>query len=227
MWPLLLTLAYLSRRPRRAVSAVCVAGVLAVTVWRFVIFDGTDKYRTFGTDFRADMLLAGALVATVVVSGKTRLISRLSEILVLPGICYIIAVWILVPDFNETTPAQFRLYYTVCLPFVWIATASIIGYLVTHQGMLLDRAMSVRFLKYTGTISYGIYLWHYPVIAALQSKLHNKNFLLVAALIGTYIAAGLSYRYLERPLHNRWHANLKPGVRARRLEEGEPSPHTM
>jgi peptidoglycan/LPS O-acetylase OafA/YrhL len=60
----------------------------------------------------------------------------------------------------------------------------------------------------TGMISYGLYLWHYPVFRALQDHgLGRLQILLVGSAI-TYFFAFLSYCLIEHPLlrYRRSHA---------------------
>jgi peptidoglycan/LPS O-acetylase OafA/YrhL len=73
-----------------------------------------------------------------------------------------------------------------------------------------ERSTAVRFLEsrplaYVGTISYGIYLLHLPVmyvaeIALRRVDLYSPVSLFVAGVVGSIVVAGLSYRYFERPI---------------------------
>lgn len=68
------------------------------------------------------------------------------------------------------------------------------------------RLASARWLAATGTISYGIYLWHEPVQRAvfggtLKNNLHGWPLFLaggVVALTVTVLVAALSWRFIER-----------------------------
>lgn len=69
------------------------------------------------------------------------------------------------------------------------------------------RWLASRPLTWLGDTSYGIYLWHYPVLMLLDRTLlahWNTPALALAALpvalLVTAVLAGLSYRYLEAPL---------------------------
>lgn len=87
-----------------------------------------------------------------------------------------------------------------------------------------------RVLVYLGTISYGIYLWHFPVMHFLlqQPQVYfggeplpivtirgTTGFwtLQLATFLGTVIIAALSYRFLEKPLTN-WGERLLARRRA-------------
>lgn len=211
VWPIALLVAMRMRRPARALAVFAAIGCVAAIAIRFATFDGTNLYRTFGTDYRMDMIFAGALLAIALRSGGEDQIRRVSRILVAPAILYIVAVWFLVPDFNDPTAAdEMRLYYTVGLPLVGLATVVIIGHIVTHAGGWLERALTIKPLTYTGKISYGLYLWHYAIISAANTVADlSPVVLLVVTLLGSYVAASLSWRFLEKPLHDRYHERLK------------------
>jgi peptidoglycan/LPS O-acetylase OafA/YrhL len=58
----------------------------------------------------------------------------------------------------------------------------------------------MRIFIYLGTISYGIYLWHYLVIKALVKYTHwEPHTILYASILFTLIIASLSWHVLEKP----------------------------
>ncbi len=211
IWPLILLLALRAKQPLRTLTIAAATGCVAASVIRFATFDGTNLYRTFGTDYRIDMILAGVLLAVALRAGHDSVIRQASRVLVVPALAFIVVIWFAVPDFNDPTAAdEMRLYYTVGLPLVALSTVTLIGHLVTHVGGWLDRAMSIKPMLYTGKISYGLYLWHYAVISAVNTVTElNAAALFVVTLIGSYAAASLSWRFLEKPLHDRFHERLK------------------
>jgi peptidoglycan/LPS O-acetylase OafA/YrhL len=75
------------------------------------------------------------------------------------------------------------------------------------------RALSWRPLVVIGQVSYGLYLWHWPVIAFLSTTSTGlQGWSLTALRVVTMaVATGLSYRLLEQPIRQqRW------SIRARR-----------
>lgn len=215
-WPLVVILAHRFRHPLRTLTTVALTVSISAVTLRFAIFDGTHIHRTFGTDFRVDMLLAGALLAIAVQAGRRELVRRLSRFAVAPAIAYLFAISAIVPEFDaEGTENATRIYYTYGLPFVALATVSIIGFILTHQRHGLTRAMTWAPLDYTGRISYGMYLWHYPIAMGLRSATDlNENVALVLCLAGTYVAATVSWRLIEQPLSLRYHDRLRPAAKA-------------
>lgn len=68
---------------------------------------------------------------------------------------------------------------------------------------LLGNLLSWRPLRWLGTRSYGIYLWHYPVIVLSTpvQEIGNPVFWhIVLKVIVTFILAELSYHFIEKPV---------------------------
>lgn len=214
LWPLIVILCLRARRGVRVLAVTAGLISVAATVGRFVTFNGSDMYRTFGTDFRVDMLTVGALLAIAIYTGRTTTVQKASRALLVPACAVIITAIIVMPDFDLASGAQAqRWYYWVGLPFVGLSTATVVGYLFTHQKSRLASVLEWRPLAYTGRISYGMYLWHYPILMAVAAATkHAVNPLLwfIVGLIGTYVMAGLSFRFVERPLQHRFHGRLRP-----------------
>jgi peptidoglycan/LPS O-acetylase OafA/YrhL len=63
------------------------------------------------------------------------------------------------------------------------------------------RVLRTRGLAALGLISYGIFLWHYPLLAELRDRgVHGWLALAAAGLPLTIACAAISYRLVERPL---------------------------
>jgi hypothetical protein len=75
----------------------------------------------------------------------------------------------------------------------------------------LGLALSVRPIRYIGKISYGLYLWHWPVIVELTSaRTHTSGLALSAIRVGVTLAlATASFYLVEQPIRHGW-----PAVRA-------------
>jgi peptidoglycan/LPS O-acetylase OafA/YrhL len=70
----------------------------------------------------------------------------------------------------------------------------------------ISRGLSVRPLVWLGTLSYSLYLWHFPVLWAF----HANDRLLALAV--TFLLAWLSYRYVEQPFRRRRSARVEPSL---------------
>jgi hypothetical protein len=103
------------------------------------------------------------------------------------------------------------------LELLSVATAATLAAAVT-PGSLLGRALGVRPLRWVGVRSYGIYLWHYPVIvltAAAGAAGGPVSLGRATAIIaGTVVAAAVSWRFIEEPIRRgarlRWSTPVKP-----------------
>jgi hypothetical protein len=95
------------------------------------------------------------------------------------------------------------------------ASTTLIGGLMLSHGPV-TRLLSMRVPVYLGRISYGTYLWHWPVIVVLAKVLHAgpRGVAFLALGVGTGLAA-LSYEVLEMPVRqartlarHRWRAAI-------------------
>ncbi len=102
-----------------------------------------------------------------------------------------------------------------------VATAATVAAVVT-PGSLLGRALGVRPLRWLGVRSYGIYLWHYPVIvltaAAGTAGAAVSLGRAAAIIVGTVAAAAVSWRFIEEP--------IRRGARVRRIAPVSPAETT-
>ena len=66
-------------------------------------------------------------------------------------------------------------------------------------------------LRYLGTISYGIYLWHLPVILSLKKVTWVHGATALPYVIGlTLLLAMLSWHFFERPILQGVHRRIVP-----------------
>ncbi len=85
------------------------------------------------------------------------------------------------------------------------ATAAVILTVVVRPGAWLSRALSLGALGYIGRISYGLYLYHYPMFLMLDGQHTGLTGagLLAVRLAATGAAAVASYHLVEMPVRNR------------------------
>jgi peptidoglycan/LPS O-acetylase OafA/YrhL len=196
-WPLLLFGLYaVARRagPRRwtVVRGVIAAGALVSLALAFQ-YARTDVNRAyFGTDARAYQLLAGALLAlTPQLFGfgpRARLwLQRLAPVAFL-------ALVVLATSAVGLGPVGRGFAAT-------IAAFTLLLALENAEGGIARRALSLPPIVYLGRISYGTYLWQWPVIlvATKSFGLGSRETLLIGALVATALAS-LSYQLLEQPI---------------------------
>ena len=104
---------------------------------------------------------------------------------------------------------------------VAVATAGVILLVVVRPRAVVSRILSLGVLGYIGRISYGLYLYHYPLFLMIDNQHTGLTgvALLVARLGATAAVAVASYHLIEMPIRQRrilrgWHlvAALPIGV---------------
>ncbi|MDQ0246128.1 lysophospholipase L1-like esterase [Bacillus fengqiuensis] len=84
-----------------------------------------------------------------------------------------------------------------------ITTALLVLSLSMPSTVIANKIMGAKPLKWIGIRSYGIYLWHYPVIMLMNSNVNTGgvNYIKAALEITlTFILASLSYTFVEKPI---------------------------
>ncbi|WP_315781447.1 MULTISPECIES: acyltransferase family protein [unclassified Bradyrhizobium] len=70
------------------------------------------------------------------------------------------------------------------------------------EGWVNRRLLSTRLMVFIGTISYPLYLWHWPLLAFAKDILHHETSAAVrgALVAGAVGLAWLTYQFVERPI---------------------------
>ncbi|MDX6275197.1 MAG: hypothetical protein QOJ92_2407 [Frankiales bacterium] len=205
LWPLIVVAALALARRRRwlvgvvaAVGAAASAGGTALASIRGA--DATGLY--YRTDTRAQALLVGALLAVLLTRpgldapprpGRWRgaLWSGLA-VLALGGTA---VLW------SESHGDQ-RWLYRGGLLLAALCAAGLVAVASQQPGSWFGRALSLWPLRTLGLISYGVYLWHWPVDLALTAERTNLHgpALLGARVVTTLALAVLSWFLVEQPI---------------------------
>jgi SGNH domain-containing protein len=96
-------------------------------------------------------------------------------------------------------PGSGSFYYRGGATLVALVFAVLIWSVERAPGSAVARCLSVRPVRWVGSISYGIYLWHLPVIRFLPELL-PPPVVAVADVTVTLALATASYYLLERPI---------------------------
>lgn len=197
VWPVLVLLV-LRRFSSRGVLVMSALLTLASMVAMVMLFSPADTSRAYlGTDARMASILAGAALATLVAPGAVRSAAfvRTADVCgIVAAIGLAIAWWKLL----GTSPLLYHGGFWLCE----LGVLALICCAAQGPQSLVARALSVRPLVWLGTISYGVYLWHWPVNVLLtQERLQLHGLPLQALRIALSLAIALvSYRYIERPI---------------------------
>jgi peptidoglycan/LPS O-acetylase OafA/YrhL len=196
VWPLLVALVL--RRHSRALLAVCLAlSALSMLAMWFLFDPGNTTRAYLGTDTRMSGILFGAALATVI-SPNDRFSAPTVRALDAGGFLALLGLGVAWATLRGTNPFLYRggFWLTELGALVLIACA------IAGERSLIARALSIRPLTWLGTISYGVYLWHWPVNVFLSTeRTHLQGFALHAARFAlTFAIAIASYRFLEQPI---------------------------
>ncbi len=209
IFPLVVAAGYRNRERPRLLMTVLFLGALLSLAWGAFLFETAGQERVyFGTDTRIAELLVGALLALLLrakpgASGPASArVSRWLDVAGLVALFGIVAAW---ARASLATPALYR------GGFGLYALASALVILGCLQGEGRLRALlSPAPLRYVGRISYGAYLYHWPLLLWIDS-LELAAAPRLALLLGTTLGlAALSHRFLEEPLRRR---RTLPGAR--------------
>jgi peptidoglycan/LPS O-acetylase OafA/YrhL len=170
LWPLLLGgLFGLARRFRarqwQVLRAVVALAALASLLWAWSL-RSTDPTRAYyGTDTRAYQLMGGALLALT--PGLMADLGRFARSARLAGPAAIAALVVVASSWVDLDPIERGVAVTAITMMAIVA-------LETAGGGLLHRALSAEPVVYLGKISYGTYLWHWPVLLMLREVLDGS-----------------------------------------------------
>ncbi len=235
VWPAL-ALFVLRRRGRRGLALVAAVGIVGSAVVTTLLFHhGVSVTRLYyGTDTRVQEVMVGALLAVAIprIARRFRAVGTdggpgadLKDdadadpesvpgprspdwvIAVIGATGAVALLWAL----HAVSGARPFLYNGGFL-LVAASTAAVILLVVVRPRHWLSRGLSFGVLGYIGRISYGLYLYHYPMFLMIDGQHTGLGGagLLAVRLAATGAAAIASYHLVEMPVRNRralpgWH----------------------
>jgi peptidoglycan/LPS O-acetylase OafA/YrhL len=204
-WLLLLGLRFIPERGRartrpRLATATLILAAASAAEMALLYHPGFDPSRIYdGTDTRAFGLLIGAALAMMWPSRRRRADTTVGTRRALDGVG---VVGLVVVGLLIWRTSQYSAFlYRGGLLILSLATAAIV-LAVVYPGSVLGRYLGMRPLRWLGVRSYGIYLWHYPIIV-LTTRSVQRGFDLPRASLqvgATLVVAALSWRFVEEPI---------------------------
>jgi peptidoglycan/LPS O-acetylase OafA/YrhL len=193
VFPLLLLVLYrLGRRHRRVVLLGGLSLVLVVSLADQLWLATRNADRAYyGTDARLYQLMAGALLTTVL--AFTSLRPGRARAHQMAGVGMLVLL-VIASGLVQLSPSWRGIGATV-------GSVLVLAGLASAEGGPVSRVLALRPMAYLGRISYGTYLWHWPVIVALRSVMDSGpvTIALLAFGIATGLAA-LSAELVELPI---------------------------
>jgi peptidoglycan/LPS O-acetylase OafA/YrhL len=214
LWPFLV-LALVRWRPKlRLVIHIFVIGSLASAALMAALYtSGSDPSRVYyGTDTRAQALLAGAALAAVLLRQRTRRgAPPRSAPWVRAGLVGSVVLLVMLVATRDTSEWMYRGGYLVAA----VAGALVIAAAVQPRRNLLRSALSPAPLRAVGRVSYGLYLWHWPVYLTMTEDRTGLGgtALLVARIAVSAGFAVASYALVEVPVRRgEWRLTARRAV---------------
>src|SRR6266540_2208882 len=171
------------------------------SIWMAILYrPDADPLRVYyGTDTRAAGFLVGAMLA-LISSPVQASHSSSKETLELLGWGGLVTLVILYNQLNEFQPFLYRggvLITAVSSAFLIIGASS--------PATLISKLLETRPLRWIGSRSYSIYLWHWPVFMLTRPGVDvqlPELFIRVGQVAMTFGLAELSYRWIESPVRH-------------------------
>jgi peptidoglycan/LPS O-acetylase OafA/YrhL len=229
LWPLCLLLVCRRARLRGHLPVLLLGAALSVLAWRWVLIaTGSSWMRLyFGLDTRADALLIGCALAAFRHGGyrwsSSRRLVAIAEAASVPkavaalaalgplALLSLAACAVFGPKLGLGLTWFDRGGYTlVALLACWLVLAADVAPSGWFARLLASRPLSVP-----GRISYGFYLWHFPVTAILLGwvgRLGRPVAYGIAVVVSLGLAS-LSYRLVEQPAQRKrpaWASSANP-----------------
>ncbi|RBP95833.1 peptidoglycan-N-acetylmuramate O-acetyltransferase [Cytobacillus firmus] len=203
IWPIVLTIGlYIYKKQCKLAIFVFSSAICSAMLMGLLYESGKDPSRVYyGTDTRSFELLIGcwlALVWPMKRLSSKKLSVKLHNTLNITSIISLVIFIICLFFVNEYQVFLYRGgMFLICM------NAAILIACICHPASLLGKILAWKPLRWIGTRSYGLYLWHYPVIVLSTPvyEIGNPAFGRVALqLTFTLIIAELSYRLIETPI---------------------------
>jgi peptidoglycan/LPS O-acetylase OafA/YrhL len=208
VWPLVMgAVMVLFGLGRRTLLIGAVAGAIASVALSFLIFDGSWESTAriyLGTDTRAIALLIGIIAALALPPARFtawRPAGLRAGLLELAGVVGLLGSLGLMIGFAQGGELLYRGGFAIVA-----VVAGLLVIAAAHPATATARLFSLAPLMWIGARSYGIYLWHLPVVALLAPEFGvglSDGWRSLLQVVVTVAIAAVSYRYVEMPIRTR------------------------
>lgn len=193
IFPIILSILGFSRQKKfygRFALSIAISILSAFSLWSFIYLSQQNPQAAFYLmPMRFWELGAGCIFYLISLSPfqlftKNNLITHLLFVSSLAILFYLF--WV---------PENYR-----CLATILIAMVTGLTILLSKKAEKLSFILSNPYLVSIGTISYSLYLWHWPILSLARNLIGSSNREVIILLLLTLIIANLSFHIVERPL---------------------------
>jgi peptidoglycan/LPS O-acetylase OafA/YrhL len=203
IWTFMLMLGLKSIKNRKKFTGLAFMLALCSALLMGIMYnpEGDPSRIYYGTDTRSFELLIGCWLAMVLpmkrfsprkISIKQR--NRLNTTSIIS-----LAVFILSAIFID----EYNTFLYRGGIFLFSLNTAVLIVCVCHPSSILGHILSCKPLRWIGTRSYGIYLWHYPIMVLSTPVYEIGNpvyWRVILQLTITCISTELTYRFIEEPI---------------------------
>jgi peptidoglycan/LPS O-acetylase OafA/YrhL len=209
VWPLVVLALVKLRRSPRVLLVLSATGAIASSAWMaWLHHEGANLTRLYyGTDTHAMTLLCGAtLAAALAVRAGERDVSTLrargtgSVCVQLVGAAGIVVLAVMAVRVTGTSAWMYEGGFLIA----GVAGTGMILSVVTVPRGVLGVVLSFAPVRFVGRISYGLYLWHYPLFIWLDHQRTDLDGvrLFAVRVVVTFGVAIASFYLVERPIRH-------------------------
>ncbi len=215
IWPLVVLGVLHFTRSMRALFALCCAAAIASATWMYVLYDGgLNTNRAYlGTDTRSQCLFIGCALAVglVLLTRRSQEDGRLAKgelwqpagatgrlvcgLIGVAGAGAAVALWVATTS-TSSFPYQGGFFA------IGLAVGGVILAAVAAPRSIVPRLLSLTPVRYVGRISYGLYIWHWPIFIWLdhaRTGISGYELFAVRVLV-TFGVSVVSFHLVERPI---------------------------
>jgi peptidoglycan/LPS O-acetylase OafA/YrhL len=201
---ILLVIFYLGKR-RFGIPAALIAITITLVSLAGAITQTSTEGRNaafFLAHWRAWEFVAGGLIVAPAVATVRRAPRSIVELI---GAIGIAAIVLAIIAYDSRTPFP---SWRAMLPVAGAALTILVG--IAQPRIVVARILALPPLVAIGLVSYGWYLWHWPILSFIRISRLGEASLLVDVLgtgILAFVLACISYRFVERPVRQ-WQRTL-------------------